>query len=465
MKKLSLILAVLLAAGLLGAPAFAEDAPPVLRKVFEVNTAEVLNASDLVTFREETFGLLGLMDSEGKVLLPAEYYDLSINNTFGYISAAKLDQLNGKGLITAQGDVLIPYEYGEIEIISPEWGMGITLKESTKENYDYQALFGGYGSGYYLVDSRTFYNLKTGKAIGTLPRDAFDQAYGYDGFLIIRDKQDVSTVYDENFQPLGTSSQVYYGYLFEKNGEQWDVKRAGDGKLLFTTPYEVSSYEHKDRTFKINKGGKTGRMDLTGKVILEPEYETLQFFSHGLIKGKEQRDGKYGLINNQGQVVVPFRYDEIHTAYVSGVSTGFDTYEMVCGYAPVEADGKLGFVNDKGEETVPPTYVTSAVKRSANTLLITDATGKCTVVAADGKVTELPYASVSKIGTALDGRPFFVKNEAGQSTVIDWHGNELLPLADYSEYPSFTSWDGSLLVLRNNQTRLCEGYKVEETQP
>lgn len=82
-------------------------------KVYEVNSGEFLKGTGLMAFRNEAFGLAGIMAPDGTEVVPAEYLDLRVDNTFGYIAAAKEDRLNGKGMIDAQGNVLIPFEYGE----------------------------------------------------------------------------------------------------------------------------------------------------------------------------------------------------------------------------------------------------------------------------------------------------------------------------------------------------------------
>lgn len=179
MKKfLSLITVLLLLAGA-AMPALAETAPVKLTKAYEVPLGELLGSSNLVEFRAKGFAPVGIMGPDGTVLVPDEYLGLWLDNPWGYIAAAKADQLNGKGVIDQTGKVLVPFEYGEIEVLNKDWVVGIRLKESTAENYDYQALFGGYGSGYYLIEDRTFYNMKTGQAVGTLTRGQFDTVRVY----------------------------------------------------------------------------------------------------------------------------------------------------------------------------------------------------------------------------------------------------------------------------------------------
>lgn len=430
-------------------------------KVYEVNSGEFLKGTGLMAFRNEAFGLAGIMAPDGTEVVPAEYLDLRVDNTFGYIAAAKEDRLNGKGMIDAQGNVLIPFEYGELDVISRDWVMALTLKEATKDHYDYQALFGGYGSGYYLIDTRTFYYMPTLKAVGTMPRDGFDSVNGYPGFLVIEDIQGVNTVYDENFQVLGTAEKSYYGYVYLKNGDNWDVKRAGDGKLLFSTPYQVNQYMAGEELFKVSVQGKNGLIDLQGNVIVEPKYATLYGLAGEHIAAKLEQEGKIGLLNSKGEELTDFVYDEVIATYKRGLSGGMERVTMVNGYAPVNKGDMIGFIDETGKETVAPTYPKDSVEISANTLLIAGADGKKTLVAADGTVTELSYPTVTRIYDGMSGRLYAVKNEAGQVGVVDWHGNLIVPLGDNADYSCKTSLDGSMLMIRNNTTRMTEVYKIQ----
>lgn len=460
-KRISILLALLLLLSAAAPFASAQDSPGVT-KVLEAKNAKFLGNLNLVVFSEQAFGMSGIMDGEGNTVVPTEYYDLSLDNSFGYINAYKVDDLNGRGMINAQGEVLIPFEYGDLVTLGKDWVMAVKLKESTKENYDYQSLFGSYGSGYYLVESRTFYNMKTGKAVGSLPREAFDKANGYPGFLVIKDMQGVNTVYDEDFVPLGTAEQTYYGYTFHKDGGEFEVKRAGDGALIFTSPYEVTGYDNNDGNFRVEKDYLAGRVDGTGQVLIAPEYEQLQNLANGYAKAKLSREGKFGLVSSDNRQVVPFEYDEIAAAYERGINVGFNTHHMIRGYATVIKDGKVGFVNDQGVETVPPAYAEGAVKKNGNTLMYTDVSGKTVIVAADGVVSELPYAKVEKVMGSLDGRIYLVKNDEGKVAFLDWHGQELLPFSDYADYGAEVSVDGSFLLVQNRETRMMEGYRIPQ---
>lgn len=212
MASLTLLMAVLMAFG-----ALAEAAPKMtLEKAYEVADGKLLGATDLVAFRTERSGPLGIMAPDGSVVVPNEYLHLELRNAYGYIEAAKEQGMNTLGLIDTQGNVLVPLQYGVIDILSKEWVAAITLAEATEEEKDYKSLFGG--SNYYRIVDRTFYYMPTATKAGSLPRNVFDKATGYPDFLIVKDMDGVNTVYDEAFNNIGTAEETYKGYLFEKTG-------------------------------------------------------------------------------------------------------------------------------------------------------------------------------------------------------------------------------------------------------
>jgi len=304
--------------------------------------------------------------------------------------------------------------------------------------------------------------MKTGEAVGSLTRDQVDTVRVYDGFLQIEDLNGAVTAYDENLQPLGPVDKIYYGYDIAKNGDQWEVKRVADGQVVLTSPHQINSYKIEDGNFDITKDGKRGLMDIQGNVLVPAEYDNLYKADGDYVRAKLDREGKMGVLDLQGNVVVDFKYDDVIVTYARGESDGQRTFVFAKGYAPVELDGKVGFVNDKGEETVAPTYLKDAVEVTANSLLITAADGKFTLVAADGTVTELPYAKVQRLYNAIDGRLYQATNDEGKVGVVDWHGNLVVPFGPYSDYGNTTSTFGDLLLMDNRETRMVEVYRVEQ---
>ena len=56
----------------------------------------------------------------------------------------------------------------------------------------------------------------------------------------------------------------------------------------------------------VEKDGKWGFIDKTGKEVVPFIYDDVNWFGEGLSEVK--KDGKYGFINKTGEVVIPFIY-------------------------------------------------------------------------------------------------------------------------------------------------------------
>ena len=86
---------------------------------------------------------------------------------------------------------------------------------------------------------------------------------------------------------------------------------------------------------------KYGLADTTGTILIKPIYENLTYFSkNGLAVAK--RNGKYGYINNKGDIIIDFKYED---------ARGFK-YDL----APVKINGKWGFIDESGNFKIKPKY-------------------------------------------------------------------------------------------------------------
>jgi hypothetical protein len=91
--------------------------------------------------------------------------------------------------------------------------------------------------------------------------------------------------------------------------------------------------------------GKAGLLDQNGKVIVPIQYDDIDEFSEGLAcvtVGRSAYKRKCGFINMTGKVVIPLKYD-----FADSFSEGL---------AVVRLDGKYGFINKRGKVVVPLKY-------------------------------------------------------------------------------------------------------------
>lgn len=123
--------------------------------------------------------------------------------------------------------------------------------------------------------------------------------------------------------------------------------------------------------FQDQKLGLFGIRDEQQKIILEPSFFQIESFSDGIaiVSYKQQQ----GAINDKGQLIIPYIYDELHTSNegmipflelhkwgffnILGEKVIAATYNYVGdfseGLALVSNGDKFGYINDKGKIVIP----------------------------------------------------------------------------------------------------------------
>ena len=91
----------------------------------------------------------------------------------------------------------------------------------------------------------------------------------------------------------------------------------------------------------VKNNGKWGVIDNEFNLVVDYQYDNVQIytdsFTYGLLA--VEKDGKWGYIDKDGKVIIDFKYDE--------------AYEFQNGLASVCVDNKYGFINTKGEVVIP----------------------------------------------------------------------------------------------------------------
>ncbi len=88
---------------------------------------------------------------------------------------------------------------------------------------------------------------------------------------------------------------------------------------------------------RVKFDGKYGFIDNMGQVKVPIIYDECGFFSNGFVKVK--KDGKWGFVNKEGKVIVPIKYDD------AGI--------FLCERAAVKLNDKWGYVDTFGKEIIP----------------------------------------------------------------------------------------------------------------
>ncbi|MCG3179052.1 MAG: hypothetical protein BIFFINMI_01383 [Phycisphaerae bacterium] len=126
----------------------------------------------------------------------------------------------------------------------------------------------------------------------------------------------------------------------------------------------------KDGLGRVQKNGRWGIVDSTGKVLIEPRFFQMQDFSHGLAAVFDQ--GGWGYINRKGEMVIQPQF-----AQVAPFSDGLAIVRT--------RSNTVGAVNEKGELVIPAKY-RSIGQFTGGTAVVTDEHGKAGIIGQGGDV-------------------------------------------------------------------------------
>ncbi len=260
---------------------------------------------------------------------------------------------NGKyGLIDLNGKEILPIEYDEITVLD---GMenSIIIKKGDKIG-----LVNDNGSA--IIDT----NYKEIKALG----DSYKEGYitvdekGKYGVVSTTKKQILENKYDEIF-PVYLKDY----YLVKENGTKELVN--SNGEVVLDKGFDdIKSATTNGVIF--NKDNLYGEMSLSGEITLEPKYQELKEVKKGIYIAK--KDDKYGIIDNVGNEQLAFDYtgmtynekanlffaedaeyktsliDEVYNIKATGILSEVNTDD---GYIRMRLDDDYKYFDLKGEET------------------------------------------------------------------------------------------------------------------
>ena len=160
------------------------------------------------------------------------------------------------------------------------------------------------------------------------------------GNIIINPEYDEYIIIPDNTKPIFVCT---VNVDYDKN--TYDTKVINDKNEELFTDYDlVEAIENYDSSnnlwyapsiLKVSKDGKYGLIDTSGSVLVQCEYDSIT-----ALKGVDnslltEKDGKYGIIDNVGTVIIENNYSKIETIS--------DRYED--GYIVENENGKMGVIN------------------------------------------------------------------------------------------------------------------------
>ena len=339
---------------------------------------------DVLSINEN--GKYGLIDLEGKKILPAEY--TSINSIEGIQNILKIKK-NGKfGVVNLEGKEILPTIYSEIDIIGSDAKSGFIVKNEQNQygviNYSGETALDIKYEEIYKIDGNELYVVKQNgsqKLVNKTGEVLIEQ--GFDEIIDILEN-DMGIIFKLN-NKLGIMNiskevtieaqytkieEVKPGILVaEKEGKTGVIDIENNIKMEFR--YNNVSYnknaniyiaENEDYTndllnanFELRQTGylieiNTEKAYIELKQNDEYKYYDYTFEEKNVVDIYKEntlfiskKDGKYGFVDKNGNVKVDYIYDDV-------------TKQNEFGFAGVKKDGKWGSVDSNGKIVQSPIY-------------------------------------------------------------------------------------------------------------
>lgn len=287
-------------------------------------------------------GKTGIIDTEGKVLVPFEYDKIEQLKSGLFV----VNQAGREGFLNAQKQMILPCQYGYYTIEDKEGKPLIVLR--TKDDTPYYRI--SYNSRYGLMDfegnvlTPCKYEKIGAFTDGNLAHVILNDKVGY---IDSNGKEVIPPIYDYSRTLPGNRYALY------KDGLCYLVDNR-TGKQVTSQVYNKIE-QYRDNLLKVSLDGKYGMIDPDGNIVLEPIYDEMYVYDDWLklyIKGSG-KDGFAGRATvEEAKLVIPCdRYVRIESFNLGGGQYA-EAVKAVAKYTY-----RNGVVNRQGKEVVPCQYI------------------------------------------------------------------------------------------------------------
>lgn len=247
----------------------------------QFDTIGKLNDNGLTIVRVDAN--FGLIDETGKIIAEPKYEDILLSET------GQLAWIGKQGVyqkINKMGEVVFQQNIPQITQYHTDSDLLVAQRDAIFFLYD--------GKGNLLSDKYDFYHILDNGLILIMEK-------GRVGFLNTDAKLVIAPQFTE-------ADNFYEGLCCTKKAEQWGAidKR---GRVIIPYLYDSIGNCH-NGMLSFYKDGKAGFLYADGTVAIDAQYtEVSDFYGDGY--AIVMRDNKYGVINRQGELIVPLEYDLI----------------------------------------------------------------------------------------------------------------------------------------------------------
>lgn len=372
-------------------------------------------------------GRWGIIDKNGKELVPFIYSEMEDYTEEGLIIARKA---GNEGVIDIRGKIRIPFQYKKIDflsrrLLSVQDKSGECIIVDTLGNTIYSKPFQRAqresGNQIWILDKENRWGAIDRDGKLKIPFSLFEkvESFGNYSVVTIEGKRGVIDSVGNMLIPAQYSywdmrMDIKTGIIITKDDGKYTIYHIATKDTISTNYDYITSLENGLLVAK--KEGNYGIINKDGNVIRDFMYNDVSaMFSNGLFVMKDAHK-KCGAIDKEGKIVTPFLFDHIGNFYR--------------GYAIAKQDGKYGVIDKEGRIVIPFKYSSLDIKRvtSDNAFFsaIIDgfADGITGLIDVDGKQI-LPYE--------YDGIAFVDNNCIGVARdnlygLVDFSGKSIVPI-------------------------------------
>lgn len=434
----------------------------------------------------------GYIDTKGKEVIPFKYWDAKAFSD-GYAQVTN----NGRlwAMIDKQGRELTPFKYSEIREDYDNIGKPVrvyVIEEGYKKNLGLISTSGKQLTSAIYDKINPFYEdvavMNRNNLMGVLDMrgveiaapqyNNLDEYKFVNGLCRVQRKDKWGFIDRAGLEVV----PVIYDrvYLFDKDGSAKVRQGTGVGRIdrngKVLVPLKYDNVEPlSDGMYKVVLAKKYGWNDQSGKQVIDPTYDYASSFVGGYAYAR--LNGKYGVINKNNEVKVPFQYEDIgrtiddepllffkrqgRFGFLSETLTEitppkytrvFATKKQY-GYGYVQVDNKWGMVDLKGRESIEPKYDTLVMQETDVVAVLNRKVG---ILTAHGSViVPIKYDDIYGFSDGLC--MVLLNNKIG---FVNREGKEVIPL-QFDEASDFER--GRAQVRLGNQIYFIDktGKKIE----
>jgi hypothetical protein len=273
-------------------------------------------------------GYCGYYNRNGKCILPAVRYTKMRLMMNGYLCCVE----NNKAcIVDTLGKVKFKTKYSDLKLIRDEKG-----------KLCYETYLGN-GKGLMSLDGKVIKEPKTTVSRRERNDNGFKyieviDANGHWGISDIKSTMIIPCSYDRILR-TGYADKIS-GFYLEKNGFVGFANEEGKVIIPSSKYHRISTIRSEGKYFEVEYNGRKGFCDKSGVEVIAPIYDDIECYN-GVIYAKIG-DMK-GVIDKQGNVVIPFEYTNI-------------LYEPKSDCYSIELYGKKGMCDKMGNIIVPTIY-------------------------------------------------------------------------------------------------------------